>query len=161
MKRSLNLLLLFAILAIPAFAERISRTEAQRIAQNFFAKKLQRNVKTTLMALPKRLLPSASTTPSYAPFYIYNVENNGGFVIVSGDDAIGNIIGYSDNGTFDLEGAPDNVVTMMQMFARTMKPTAYRLYRLRKRRRTSGTTRRSEGETTTKKHSMGARCTIL
>ncbi len=38
MKRSLNLLLLFAILAIPAFAERISRTEAQRIAQNFFAK---------------------------------------------------------------------------------------------------------------------------
>ena len=106
------------------------------------------------MALPKRLLPSAPTTPSYAPFYIYNVENNGGFVIVSGDDAIGNIIGYSDNGTFDLEGAPDNVVTMMQMFAR-------RLYRLRKRRRTSGTTRRSEGETTTKKHSMGARCTIL
>ena len=121
MKRSLNLLLLFAILAIPAFAERISRTEAQRIAQNFFAKKLQRNVKTTLMALPKRLLPSAPTTPSYAPFYIYNVENNGGFVIVSGDDAIGNIIGYSDNGTFDLEGAPDNVVTMMQMFARTIE----------------------------------------
>ena len=108
MKRSLNLLLLFAILAIPAFADPISRSEAQRIAQNFLAKKLQRNVKTHLMALPKRLTSNMSATASYAPFYVYNAENNEGFVIVSGDDAIGSIIGYSDNGTFDMEGAPSN-----------------------------------------------------
>ena len=121
MKRSLNLLLLFAILAIPAFADPISRSEAQRIAQNFLAKKLQRNVKTHLMALPKRLTSNMSATASYAPFYVYNAENNEGFVIVSGDDAIGSIIGYSDNGTFDMEGAPSNVVTMMQMFARAVE----------------------------------------
>ena len=121
MKRSLNLLLLFAILAIPAFADPISRSEAQRIAQNFLVKKLQRNVKTHLMALPKRLTSNMSATASYAPFYVYNAENNEGFVIVSGDDAIGSIIGYSDNGTFDMEGAPSNVVTMMQMFARAVE----------------------------------------
>lgn len=122
MKRTFNFLLLFALLAIPAFAEKVSRTEAQRIAQDFLAKHHHRNVKAHLMAMPRKLMHTTfSTTANYSPFYVYNVENNGGFVIVSGDDAIGTIIGYSDKGTFDLEGAPSNVVNMMKMFANAVE----------------------------------------
>lgn len=67
--------------------------------------------------MPQSLLLSTSTSADYAPFYVYNAENNGGFVIVSGESSIGNIIGYSDTGSFDLKDAPSNVVTMMKMFS--------------------------------------------
>ncbi len=44
-----------------------------------------------------------SSTPSY---YICNVEN-GGFVVVSGDDRFKEILGYSTNGTYDADNLPD------------------------------------------------------
>ena len=34
-------------------------------------------------------------------FYVFNAEDNGGFVIVSSDDAIGSVIGYSTEGSFN------------------------------------------------------------
>jgi len=43
------------------------------------------------------------------PFYIFNVENNGGFVIVSGDDRMKSILGYAEHGNFDLNDMPENV----------------------------------------------------
>lgn len=36
-------------------------------------------------------------------YYIYNVGNNGGFALIAKDDTHGAVIGYSDQGTFDLE----------------------------------------------------------
>ena len=36
-------------------------------------------------------------------YYIYNVGNNGGFALIAKDNTHGAVIGYSDQGTFDLE----------------------------------------------------------
>ena len=36
-------------------------------------------------------------------YYIYNVGNNGGFALIAKDDTHGAVIGYSDQGTFDLD----------------------------------------------------------
>ena len=36
-------------------------------------------------------------------YYIYNVGSNGGFALIAKDDTHGAVIGYSDQGTFDLE----------------------------------------------------------
>ena len=40
--------------------------------------------------------------------YAVNFENNEGFVIVSGDDRLVPVLGYSDHGHFDFETMPDN-----------------------------------------------------
>jgi len=42
-------------------------------------------------------------------YYVFNAENNGGFVIVAGDDRVKDILGYSERGSFDLSKAPSNV----------------------------------------------------
>ena len=115
--KSFSLLLLFAMLVTPALADKVTKSEAQKIAEAFLAKKQNRRVKARFKQMPQSLLLSTSTSADYAPFYVYNAENNGGFVIVSGESSIGNIIGYSDTGSFDLKDAPSNVVTMMKMFS--------------------------------------------
>jgi len=44
-------------------------------------------------------------------YYIFNVEDNGGFVVVSGEDATEEILGYSDGGNIN----PDNMPCGMKM----------------------------------------------
>lgn len=42
-------------------------------------------------------------------YYIFNAGNGQGFVVVSGDDATAQVLGYADKGDFDYEKAPDNM----------------------------------------------------
>ena len=50
------------------------------------------------------------------PFYVFNIDG-GGFVIVSGDDRTVEILGYSENGTFDVNNIPDNMRGLLQEYA--------------------------------------------
>ena len=43
-----------------------------------------------------------------AYYYVFNIENNGGFIIVSGDERAKDILGYSDDGSFDITNIPEN-----------------------------------------------------
>lgn len=47
-----------------------------------------------------------------APFYAFNTCNNGGFVIIAGDDDFPAVVGYSDVGQF----APDNIPAALSQF---------------------------------------------
>ena len=68
---------------------------------------------------------SMSNTASHArtdnagvtPYYIFNAGDNGGFVIVSGDDRTKAILGYSDNGAIDVNNLPDNVEGWLDYYA--------------------------------------------
>lgn len=42
-------------------------------------------------------------------FYIFNAEDNGGFVIVSGDDRTKEILAYSEHGSLDVDVIPENL----------------------------------------------------
>ena len=57
-------------------------------------------------------------------YHVFNVARDwqsqasgGGFVIVSGDDRIADILGYSDSGTFSTQDMPDNVRAWLQGYA--------------------------------------------
>lgn len=50
-------------------------------------------------------------------YYVFNVGEDGGFVIVSGDDATEEILGYSDDGRFDVATMPDEIKSWMQGYA--------------------------------------------
>ena len=49
--------------------------------------------------------------------YVFNVSDNGGFVIVSNDDVAVPILGYSDNGSIDPDNMPDNMRAWLQGYA--------------------------------------------
>ena len=58
--------------------------------------------------------------PMNSPYYVFNAENNDGFVIVSGDDRTKAILGYADKGELDVENAPDNVKWWLDEYTRQM-----------------------------------------
>ena len=46
-----------------------------------------------------------------SPYYVFNATASQGFVIVSGDDCVGDnlVLGYTERGSFDAEAIPDNL----------------------------------------------------
>lgn len=102
MKKIRMTLLLAALTAFAANAEQISESQALAVASRYMA-----------FSSARQLAPAkakANQQAEAAPYYVFNTEDGNGFVIVSGDDDLTEIIGYSTSGKFD----PDNVPTGMQ-----------------------------------------------
>ena len=59
----------------------------------------------------------SSLTAGDSYYYVFNLGDDKGFVIVSGDDRTAPILGYSDHGTFDMEAIPDNMRSFLQFYA--------------------------------------------
>lgn len=56
-----------------------------------------------------------------AYYYVFNAGNDGGYVIVSGDDRIDPILGYVDHGTFDPDNIPENMKAYLDSFSEEIK----------------------------------------
>ena len=105
-------IILSAALAIAATvgasALPISGSQAAKIANNF------------IKGRPAMYAASAMTMTSQntdvQPYYIFNIGDNEGFVIVAGDDAVSPIIAYSYTGSFKTEGMPENLKSTMQKY---------------------------------------------
>ncbi|MBO4551416.1 MAG: C10 family peptidase, partial [Bacteroidaceae bacterium] len=50
-------------------------------------------------------------------YYVFNAGNDGGYVIVSGDDRVEPILGYVEEGTFDPDNIPENMRSWLQLYA--------------------------------------------
>ena len=57
----------------------------------------------------RRLPVSSAQENPYKHIYLFNVEDNGGFVIVAGDSRAREILAYSDKGHLDYSQMPDNM----------------------------------------------------
>lgn len=54
--------------------------------------------------------------------YVFNSEvENGGYAILSADDAAMPVLGYSDSGTFDPDNIPDNMAWWLSQYAKEIK----------------------------------------
>ena len=62
-----------------------------------------------------------SASVDNACYYIFNVGNNGGFVIVSGDDRTNPILGFSDEGAFDPNNVPANMQSWLKGYEEQIK----------------------------------------
>lgn len=109
MKKLFYLLLAFG-LASGADAKTIMPSEAEGIAAGFMAGK------TFGMPRMKKAPGTAANDRASLPYYIYNCED-GGFVIVSGDDRFGEILAYSHNGAIDLNAAPEGLTDLLGLYA--------------------------------------------
>lgn len=90
--------LIALFVSLTMFAGEVTEQQALQKAQQFMKGKQFKQTN----------LRRAASTAGNA-YYVFNVENNGGFIIVAGDDRVKDILGYSERGSFDLTKAPSNV----------------------------------------------------
>lgn len=111
--RLFSLLMFFLGLGLLAQAAPISQDQARKEALSFLLNKQISNRSLKPVALSNRMLKAGNQ----AAFYIFNVGNNQGFVIISGDDRTNPILGYSDEGYFDETKAPSNMKNLLNEYA--------------------------------------------
>ena len=116
--RKFLLLMLTAIVCATVNAEPISRQQAQQKAAAFLKQqKPQAKLATTAITkAPRRVNGQIVSDQAY--YYVFNTEDNQGYVIASGDDVAIPILAYSDEGTFDEENIPDNMRAFLKGYER-------------------------------------------
>ncbi|MCQ2215669.1 MAG: C10 family peptidase [Bacteroidales bacterium] len=102
------ILSLFVLLALPVYAQQVSVETARQVAKNFVMNQLNgAGLKSVTISSPELVYTAEQDGNNH--FYVFNVGNDQrGFVIVGADEAAEEIIGYSTNGGFEYDKAPEN-----------------------------------------------------
>ena len=61
--------------------------------------------------------PTVEAAGQVSGLYVFNVSNDGGFVIVSNDDSAAPILGFSQSGNINISDLPDNMRAWLQGYA--------------------------------------------
>ena len=78
------------------YAKKVEISVAKQVAANFYLEKNPTNISAKSISVSNSFTVSENSTPLY---YVFNFNNNG-FVIVSADDAVIPILGYSTEGLY-------------------------------------------------------------
>lgn len=122
MKKSLILFTLTVFCVFNGWARTRSYSEMLELARQHFTGQSEvttRGGSFSPVAIPSSsILTSLKTKGALAPeaFYVFNLEKEG-FVIISGDDQMKPILGYSAIDTFRISNLPDNMRNWLQLYA--------------------------------------------
>lgn len=107
--RTLTITLLLCITLVQAvFASTITRQEARIIAQNFFLERIMNN-QTDWKAEDLNLQDAVTLMADATNPAIYVFTNNGnGFILISAEQALSPVLGYSFNSSFPQRGENEN-----------------------------------------------------
>lgn len=107
---------LFSVVLLSVYggvsAEQISVSQAASIAEKYLGEAV--NVGQNLGPAKMKGLEMSEESPEY---YVFNSNDNKGFVIISGDDELTELVGYSTEGEFRSENAPENLRTWLDGYA--------------------------------------------
>lgn len=106
------LLALFCFTGI--WAEEVTEEQALEQALDFLSNQ------TTASGRPRHTqgtTPQLTLASKVNDLYVFNVKDNGGYVIVSNDDRTIPVLGFSENGKFDENNMPDNMKAWLQGYA--------------------------------------------
>lgn len=107
--------LLFALLlSVVVWAGPISKEQAIKEAQAFLNSR--RNMPHTAKMRQAYRAPKLMSASEQSYFYVFNVGDNNGFVIVSGDDRAPAILGYSAEGSIDTARLPENLKDLFDSY---------------------------------------------
>ena len=108
MKKFLIIAAALAAMSFCSFASPVSLRKARTTAEEFFG---------TSISSPRLVLGARSSVSlsslSEPAYYIFN-NDGGGFVIVSGDDALDPVLAYSRTGRIDSERMPENMLFWLE-----------------------------------------------
>mgnify|MGYP002521011305 CR=1 FL=1 len=113
---------LVVVMALSAFwaenakAAAIDASMAKQLGVAFLAKS----------TLPSKKIRANSTlelayTAQAGEFYAFNIKDAAGYVIVSGDDRMPAVIGYSDGGRFSSDDMPENMRQWLNVYAEQVR----------------------------------------
>ena len=124
MKKDLLLLLsLMLLLSVSAIAGPRSYQQAKAIAQRQAAMlgiEMDAEVAASAKVAP-RMSVSSAVSPSATCYYVFANGEDKGFTIVSGDDRMPEVVGYSAQGTYDPDHLPANYVGFMKAYQETVE----------------------------------------
>lgn len=124
MKKDLLLLLsLMLLLSVSTIAGPRSYQQAKAIAQRQAALlgiEMDAEVAASAKAAP-RMSVSSAVSPSATCYYVFANGEDKGFTIVSGDDRMPEVVGYSAQGTYDPDHLPANYVDFMKAYQETVE----------------------------------------
>lgn len=112
-----SLLLLF--ISINLHAEYVPIEKATKVATNFMAQKhtyVTKSGKVLRMYKSLELINISTKSLNFDNFYIFNLNDNQGWVIVSGDDSVTPILGYSTNGNFNIDNIGPNTRELLDSY---------------------------------------------
>ncbi len=115
--------LLFLVLmgyAATMLAAPVSENAARRKAVAFMTNKAQQRRAIRGSSQARRAVSSSdlALAESRQAYYVFNLSSDEGYVIVSGDDRLPEVIGYSLSGTYDSRKMPDNKRAWMEEYVR-------------------------------------------
>ena len=122
MRTKLFLAAIFLVFVFHLQAENVPVEKAIQVATQYYKrldKVALRSMSTETMSLayvsePSVSLRSSAGTTVY--FYVFNIGNDNGFIIISGDDRAYPVLGRSSEGSFDPEHLPPAFAQWLQMY---------------------------------------------
>lgn len=95
------------LLSGSAIAAPVDATSAKEKAAAFLKKQAQHSTNSRRAAALRN--PQLTEAQAFGnALHVFNIGSDNGFVIVSGDDRTDEILGYVDEGSFDMNNLPDN-----------------------------------------------------
>ena len=116
MKKILFLTMLMAVTWIYGYSQQRTEAEAAAIAKAF----MQNNgydFKITKSTTPAKI--RAKKAGEITPYYIFNDTQKGGFVIVGGQEAMSDILAYSDEDCFDIDDMPPSAAEWLEAYSQS------------------------------------------
>jgi hypothetical protein len=114
MKTKRNVITLMCLLAITtAWAAPINENQARGIAANFMA---SHSMHSPSLRMAHKAPMAKTAGADNAAYYVFT-GNQGGYVIVAGDDRAPAVLGYSDEGTFNSENVPEGLQYLLEGYA--------------------------------------------
>lgn len=107
-------MLLLLLMSLASFAGPRSFQQAKEIALRQAAQLgISMDEASSAKAKSKRVKSVSGEVPAY---YVFPNGEGKGFTVVSGDDRLPEVVGYSDKGTYDEENLPSNYVGFMKAY---------------------------------------------
>ena len=111
MKKTLLLIAIFAFTMGNIFANPVDQQRALQIGQSFMNCKIGQKTNVQLNMV------YTSATREAVDYYVFNVNDNNGFVIVAGDDRVKPILAYSTSGCFNPSDIADGFEFTLTTFS--------------------------------------------
>lgn len=123
MKNILCLICLVALLfPSVSLAQQVSEGQARERAKEFFLSKERRTSNSSVRKAMKQRSESQLTLATQdSTYYVFNVGESQGFVVVSGDERTTPVLGYADKGHFEEDNLPEGLKQLLGQYQSEMK----------------------------------------
>lgn len=121
MKKHLLTIAVLTLATCIAKADPIDQKRAATIASEYASPGKQVTLVTKSKRTPSMAMKLKAAVAATSPYYIYSRGEGKGFVIVSGDDCLPEVLGYTEQGNFDPNNLPPALSDMLAYYANAVE----------------------------------------